>query len=110
MKAKEFVQMGMSVKNLPLNSEPAAKIAFPVPDGVPATVREPAIFLGVNPQTAYLWIERKRIPDLCVIRRNIHFLQSELESFRRDVSQGAARLATYSRRVGIVDTIQLALQ
>ena len=28
----------------------------------PLTVREAAKFLGVSPQTVYLWVERKQIP------------------------------------------------
>ena len=29
---------------------------------LPLRVREAAIFLGVSPQTVYLWVERKQIP------------------------------------------------
>jgi excisionase family DNA binding protein len=90
MKAKEFVEMGMNVKSLPLNSEPAAKIAFPVPDEIPLTVRQAAVFLGVSPQTVYLWVERKQIPHLRVMGRNIRFLKSELESFRATFRQELA--------------------
>jgi excisionase family DNA binding protein len=82
MKAKEFVQMGMNVKSLPANSNPVAKIIFPVPDEIPLTVRQAAVFLGVSPQTVYLWVERKQIPHLRVMGRNIRFLKSELEPFR----------------------------
>jgi predicted DNA-binding transcriptional regulator AlpA len=38
--------------------------------------------LGVNPQTMYLWAERKQIPHLRAMGRNIRFLKSELEPFR----------------------------
>ena len=48
----------------------------------PMTVREAAKFLGVSPQTVYLWVERKQIPHLRVMGRNIRFLRSELVSFR----------------------------
>ena len=33
----------------------------------PLTVREAAKFLGVSPQTVYLWVERKQIPHLRVM-------------------------------------------
>jgi excisionase family DNA binding protein len=51
-------------------------------DEFPITVREAAKFLGVSPQTVYLWVERKRIPHLRVMGRNIRFLKSDLNSFR----------------------------
>ena len=46
------------------------------------TVRDAARFLGVSPQTVYLWVERKQIPHLRVMGRNIRFLKSDLEPFR----------------------------
>ena len=87
MKTKQFVQMGMNLKSLPLNSDPVAKNTFPVPDEIPLTVRQAAIFLGVSPQTVYLWVERKQIPHLRVMGRNIRFLRSELEPFRAQFKQ-----------------------
>ena len=42
-------------------------------DELPIRVREAAIFLGVSPQTVYLWVERNQIPHLRVMRRNIRF-------------------------------------
>jgi excisionase family DNA binding protein len=48
----------------------------------PLTVREAAKYLGVSPQSVYLWVERKQIPHLRVMGRNIRFLKSDLESFR----------------------------
>jgi excisionase family DNA binding protein len=48
----------------------------------PLTVREAAKFLGVSAQTVYLWVERKQIPHLRVMGRNIRFLRSDLEPFR----------------------------
>ena len=51
-------------------------------DEYPLTVRQAAKFLGVSPQTVYLWVERKQIPHLRVMGRNIRFLKSELEPFR----------------------------
>jgi excisionase family DNA binding protein len=49
---------------------------------LPIGVREAARFLGVSPQTVYLWVERKQIPHLRVMGRNIRFLRSDLEPFR----------------------------
>lgn len=57
---------------------------------IPIRVREAAVFLGVSPQTVYLWVERKQIPHLRVMGRNIRFLKSELGPFR----------ATFSHEVG----------
>jgi excisionase family DNA binding protein len=56
----------------------------------PITVRDAALFLGVSVQTVYLWVERKQIPHLRVMGRNIRFLKSDLEPFR----------ATFRREVG----------
>jgi excisionase family DNA binding protein len=53
---------------------------------LPIRVREAAVFLGVSPQTVYLW-ERKQIPHLRVMGRNIRFLKSELEPFRAQFKQ-----------------------
>jgi len=54
---------------------------------IPIRVREAATFLGVSPQTVYLWVERKQIPHLRVMGRNIRFLRSELEPFRAQFKQ-----------------------
>ena len=51
------------------------------------TVKDAARFLGVSAQTVYLWVERKQIPHLRVMGRNIRFLQSELEPFRAQFRQ-----------------------
>ena len=61
---------------------------------LPMTVREAARFLGVSPQTVYLWVERKQIPHLRVMGRNIRFLKSDLEPFR----------ATFKQEVGLGKT------
>jgi excisionase family DNA binding protein len=53
----------------------------------PMSVKEAAKFLGVSPQTVYLWVERKQIPHLRVMGRNIRFLKSDLESFRASFRQ-----------------------
>ena len=49
---------------------------------LPLSVRDAAVFLGVSRQTVYLWVERKQIPHLRVMGRNIRFLRSDLEPFR----------------------------
>jgi excisionase family DNA binding protein len=54
---------------------------------LPIRVREAAAFLGVSPQTVYLWVERKQIPHLRVMGRNIRFLKSDLETFRAQFKQ-----------------------
>ncbi|HYZ87188.1 MAG TPA: helix-turn-helix domain-containing protein [Bryobacteraceae bacterium] len=62
----------------------------------PLTVRDAALFLGVSPQTVYLWVERKQIPHLRVMGRNIRFLKSDLEPFR----------ATFKQEVGYGTTVK----
>jgi excisionase family DNA binding protein len=57
------------------------------PDDRPLSVREAAQFLGVSKQTVYLWVERKQIPHLRVMGRNIRFLKSDLEPFRASFKQ-----------------------
>jgi excisionase family DNA binding protein len=49
---------------------------------LPMNVKDAARFLGVSSQTVYLWVERKQIPHLRVMGRNIRFLRSDLEPFR----------------------------
>ena len=53
----------------------------------PLTVREAAKYLGVSPQNVYLWVERKQIPHLRVMGRNIRFLKPDLEAFRASFKQ-----------------------
>jgi len=53
----------------------------------PLTVKDAAKFLGVSPQTVYLWVERKQIPHLRVMGRNIRFLKSDLGPFRASFKQ-----------------------
>ena len=54
---------------------------------LPMTVKDAARFLGVSAQTVYLWVERKQIPHLRVMGRNIRFLKSDLEPFRAQFKQ-----------------------
>ena len=82
----------MNSNGLPLDfGSGGAQSAVAVADEIPLTVRQAAVFLGVSPQTVYLWVERKQIPHLRVMGRNIRFLKSELEPFR----------ATSNRRWGM---------
>ena len=66
-------------------------------DEYPLTVKEAAKYLGVSSQTVYLWVERKQIPHLRVMGRNIRFLQSDLQSFRtrfrQEVESGTTKEA-----------------
>ena len=64
-----------------------ASIRFPAADELPLTVRDAATYLGVSPQTVYLWVERRQIPHLRVMGRNIRFLRSDLEPFRAQFKQ-----------------------
>jgi excisionase family DNA binding protein len=64
-----------------------------VNEELPLTVRDAAVYLGVSIQTVYLWVERKQIPHLRVMGRNIRFLKSDLETFRATFKQEAANAA-----------------
>jgi len=66
---------------------PAAERQKAPSDDYPLTVKDAAKFLGVSPQTVYLWVERKQIPHLRVMGRNIRFLRSDLEPFRASFKQ-----------------------
>lgn len=61
---------------------------------LPMTVRDAARFLGVSAQTVYLWCERKRIPHLRVMGRNIRFLKSDLQLFRAQFHQEVENATT----------------
>ena len=63
------------------------KDAVAIAAEIPWTVRQAALYLGVSPQTVYLWVERKQIPHLRVMGRNIRFLKSDLEPFRAQFKQ-----------------------
>ena len=56
-------------------------------DELPLNVRQAALYLGVSAQTVYLWVERKQIPHLRVMGRNIRFLKSDLAPFRATFKQ-----------------------
>ena len=40
---------------------------------LPLSVRDAAVYLGVSPQTVYLWVERKQIPHLRVMAATSDF-------------------------------------
>ena len=65
----------------------ANAISHQTAEEVPITVRDAAVYLGVSSQTVYLWVERKQIPHLRVMDRNIRFLKSDLEPFRAQFKQ-----------------------
>jgi len=69
-----------------VSSQSRSELSAPAPE-LPMSVREAAKFLGVSPQTVYLWVERKQIPHLRVMGRNIRFLRSDLEPFRASFRQ-----------------------
>jgi excisionase family DNA binding protein len=72
---------------MPFTRPRPQSIGGPVLEDLPLTVRDAARFLGVSQQTVYLWVERKQIPHLRVMGRNIRFLKSELEPFRVQFKQ-----------------------
>ena len=81
----------MNPKHLPqVNSPGGSARQSPVaPEELPLTVRDAAVYLGVSVQTVYLWVERKQMPHLRVMGRNIRFLKSDLEPFRAMFKQPA---------------------
>ena len=71
-----------------METRTAYPTTFGTPDpNLPMTVKDAARFLGVSSQTVYLWVERKQIPHLRVMGRNIRFLKSDLEPFRATFKQ-----------------------
>src|ERR1700730_14904852 len=54
----------------------------------PLTVKDAAKFLGVSPQTVYLWVERKQVPHLRVMDRNIRFLKIGSRNIPRVIQTG----------------------
>ena len=85
----------MNAKPLPaIDSLKGSAVAALAREELPLTVRDAAVYLGVSVQTVYLWVERKQIPHLRVMGRNIRFLKSDLEPFR----------ATFKQEVGIAKT------
>ena len=68
-------------------AKPILTNAVFVREDLPLTVRDAAVYLGVSIQTVYLWVERKQIPHLRVMGRNIRFLKSDLQPFRATFRQ-----------------------
>jgi excisionase family DNA binding protein len=89
--ARENIMTAIAEQQTQPTDEPAVNgiVQRRAPDDAeyPLTVREAARFLGVSPQTVYLWVERKQIPHLRVMGRNIRFLKSDLEPFRSRFKQ-----------------------
>lgn len=98
-----FDESTPSLQGLSVGAKPAPGGSLGVPVGsqaamphleLPINVKEAARFLGVSSQTVYLWVERRQIPHLRVMGRNIRFLKSDLEPFRatfkREVENGKA--------------------
>jgi excisionase family DNA binding protein len=84
------MEIAMSTATLSRNqARPMNGTRTITPDGddIPLTVRQAATYLGVSVQTVYLWVERKQIPHLRVMGRNIRFLKSDLEPFRATFKQ-----------------------
>jgi len=85
----------MNAKHLPaIDSLNGSAVAALAREELPLTVRDAAVYLGVSVQTVYLWVERKQIPHLRVMGRNIRFLKSDLEPFR----------AKFKQEVGVAKT------
>ena len=66
----------MSSKQIqPNGSDSAAQAGAPFfREELPLTVRDAAVYLGVSMQTVYLWVERKQIPHLRVMGRNLSLI------------------------------------
>jgi excisionase family DNA binding protein len=79
----------MNSKHLPQLNSPGGSAPAVAREELPLTVRDAAVYLGVSVQTVYLWVERKRIPHLRVMGRNIRFLKADLEPFRSTFKQAA---------------------
>ena len=87
LNSNDALQRGMTVHLLdprPQQSSPGITLTH---DEVPLTVRAAAAYLGVSMQTVYLWVERKQIPHLRVMGRNIRFFKSDLQPFRAAFKQ-----------------------
>ena len=77
-----------SVENEKRAVSTAAALGSESESSLPMNVKDAARFLGVSPQTVYLWVERKQIPHLRVMGRNIRFLRSDLLPFREQFKRG----------------------
>jgi excisionase family DNA binding protein len=83
------MKSSMSSKQIQPNAASnAVDLGLPfVREELPLTVQQAAIGLGVSVQTVYLWVERKQIPHLRVMGRNIRFLRADLVPFRATFRQ-----------------------
>jgi excisionase family DNA binding protein len=83
------MKSSMSSKQIQPNAASnAVDLGLPfVREELPLTVQQAAIYLGVSVQTVYLWVERRQIPHLRVMGRNIRFLRADLVPFRATFKQ-----------------------
>jgi excisionase family DNA binding protein len=96
---RERIQMATMKRERPIPPASVSPIrktpADSIIDDIPWNVSQAAKFLGVSPQTVYVWVERKQSPHLRIIGRNIRFLRADLErfrtTFRREHSQGTSK-------------------
>jgi len=84
---KQIVPMKCGTPVPPSSVDAEAEGTVASVDNAPWNVRQAAEFLGVSPQTVYLWAERRHIPHLRVMGRNIRFLRSDLAHFRETFRQ-----------------------
>ena len=73
---------------MPNSQTPPLVNASVTREELPLKVRDAAMFLGVSPQTVYLWVERKQIPHLRVMGRNIRFLEIGFGALPRTFQTG----------------------
>lgn len=66
----------------PVSPSSVSPVVEALNEDIPWNVSRAARFLGVSPQTVYLWVERRQIPHFRVMGRNIRFLRDDLECFR----------------------------
>ena len=76
---------------VPVSPSSVCPLSEPLTEGsddLPWNVSRAAQFLGVSPQTVFLWVERRQIPHFRVMGSNIRFLRTDLERFRMTFRQG----------------------
>src|ERR1700747_1771679 len=87
---RERIQMATMKRESPVPPGSVFPIRQTPPESVgetPWNVSQAAKFLWGSPQTVYVWVERKQIPHLRVMDRNIRFLRADLERFRATFRQ-----------------------
>jgi excisionase family DNA binding protein len=86
--------IGLSLTELSESHFPSQSAAGLSTADLPMTVKEAARFLGVSAQTVYVWVERKQIPHLRVMGRNIRFLKADLQPFRAQFRREVENVTT----------------